>query len=50
MPVVSMRELLAASAAAEAVSLPPLAPMPAPPAEEPECGVAEEAVRVRDAA
>lgn len=40
-PVVSMRELLAAGAAAEAVSLPPV-----PPAEEPE----DEDVRARDAA
>ncbi|MFM9447187.1 hypothetical protein [Streptomyces acidiscabies] len=42
-----MRELLAAGAAAEAVSLPPRAP--APSAEEPE-SVAGEPLDVRDAA
>lgn len=50
MPVVSLRDLLAANAAAEAVSLPPRAPMPLPPAEEPEGGAAEEAVRGWEAA
>ncbi|MDX3383844.1 hypothetical protein PV682_20595 [Streptomyces niveiscabiei] len=47
MPVVSLRDLLAANAAAEAVSLPPLAPMPVPvpvsPTEEPEEDMAQEA-------
>ncbi|MBZ3914400.1 hypothetical protein [Streptomyces acidiscabies] len=46
-----MRELLAAGAAAEAVSLPPRAPTPVPmaSAEEPESG-AGEPLDVRDAA